>query len=888
MKKKDNGYIRKEANNLLTSQLRKLFYDDNKNLKENPSTADEDMGIDYYFEVFDDSLPKEPKHLYHIYNQNKGTENLKIITTKTDENFGKISFPLSIRHVEYFYYELDEALLFTICDINNAKVYWYDIQNDPLLPERITEQKNRSINSITIYIPLENVLNQQTFSVLLKKRSYAKYNQIRKKGGLNNLEADYSLIENHSKDMLMIDKILYTINLFEGIKVLPENVIYQLYPFKGDSARTKVSDLGFETNNEEFFSFMNSIILENDKLKTLDSIELDENDKLREIVDFFQVNNIYHIRWSGNTLKKQICLHNLFHHGECNCERCSLERLDLLKTQEILITKSANTNYELLRRGYTYYLLGDYIKSYEVFYKIYNDANKNQNPISFTISKYNLIKLRGFIKSFYYESDRSEIIKNLENIRFDNDERFVKEYAPHFVDIYKNIKEQKFYDDVFDKIDTSFLKIQKLYYRDKHGGSESGTAYRDLQSSFLRFNSYLKHNFIIFNHYQEYIDLSKKILESLFVVHSLKNPEAEKYEFFEWYALELWIFYANEEFLTYLLQKYEVTTIRVHADVVKELNSLIDNLLNSYSEFSKYSSIFSPIRLDKILNNIVAITTLIDIEYDQKEIILLKVLNNFKKLSKHHLIPFSGLYLYAIREKSRITKKTLKKIVDIFILNNQRYKYITVLENYFEICTPNELKKLILKVLKIDDLKSINDKNEHFEDLLYSFSLLDLEARNTLKNKFNEILDEDFNFSLYTNLLLYDLIDLDRLKFDKYLSNIIDMSNFDEKKFPFHTYQNLDLYNIMSIVFKYELEINERIKSQLDKVYHKEKEYYQWLMDIENFDYSKFNSYWILNSQTKYYNQRFRKSNKLKQELEKSLKNNYIEGVAKIYFREFV
>ncbi|MCX8523141.1 DUF4365 domain-containing protein [Chryseobacterium formosus] len=256
MKKKGNGHIRKDANDLLTRQLRKLFFDNNMNLKENPSTADEDMGIDYYFEVFDDSIPKEPKHLYHIYNQNKGTENLKIITTKTDENFGKIAFSLSIRHVEYFYYELDEALIFTICDIKNDKVYWYDIQNDSLLPERINEQKCNSINSITIYIPAENILSQETFDTLLKRRSYAKYNQIRKKETFNNLEADYSLTNIGNSNFKMIDKILHTINLFEGIKVLPENVICQLHPFKGTKQKTNISDLNFETDNEEFFDFM--------------------------------------------------------------------------------------------------------------------------------------------------------------------------------------------------------------------------------------------------------------------------------------------------------------------------------------------------------------------------------------------------------------------------------------------------------------------------------------------------------------------------------------------------------------------------------------------------------------------------------------------------------
>lgn len=880
----NNTYIQNKADDLLKGTLRDLFYNRKCELGEFEANQKFEKGIDFFFEVFNEKT----EHTLLFLNQNKGTQgDLIVIKNENNINYNKISFQIDLRHAEYFYLQLDEPIIFTICDLKRQTIYWYDIQNDSTLPERIFKQKEERINKIQIYIPQENILDELNFERLLSKIDYAKYNQIRKKKAFDGLEADYSLTETGSVNKKMIDKILYTINLFEGIKVLPENVICQLYPFKGSSTRTIFCDLGFETDNVEFFNFMNSIVLENDKLRTLDNSDLDENDKLREIIDFFQINNIYHIRWSGNTFRKQICLHDLFHYAKCECERCNLERLNLVETQHLLNTQNTNSSYEHLRRGYTYYLLGDYIKSYEIFYKIYSDANKNQNPINFTISTYNLIKLRGFIKSYYYEDDRNEIIDKLENIRFDNDERFVKEHAPYFIDVYKNIKEQKFYDNVFEKVDESFLKIQKIHYRDKHGASESNSPHLNLQSSFIRFNSYLHHNFIIFNHYQEYTNLTKKILESLFVLHSLKNTEAKKYEVFDWYALDLWIFYADEEFITYLLQKYDITILEVSKDVIEKLSSLVDNLLNSHSEFSKHSSIFSSIKLDKILNNIVAIIALINVEYSRKEFIISKILDNIKKLSEHHLVPFSGLYLYATREKL-VKKKSLKKIVDIFILSNKRYGYVTVLENYFEICTPEELRKLISKTLKLNDLREVNVKNEYFEDLLYSFSLLDSKSKNILKYKFNEVLDENFDLSLYIDLLLYDLIDFNKDQFDKNLSYITDMSNFDESRFPFHSFQNLNLYNIMSVVFKYNLEIDEKLKSQISKVYYKEKDYFEWLMSIENYDYSKFNSYWILKSQTLYYKERFKKSERLRNEIAKSLKENYIEGLAKLYFKEFV
>ena len=61
-----------------------------------------------------------------------------------------------------------------------------------------------------------------------------------------------------------------------------------------------------------------------------------------------------------------------------------------------------------------------------------------------------------------------------------------------------------------------------------------------------------------------------------------------------------------------------------------------------------------------------------------------------------------------------------------------------------------------------------------------------------------------------------------------------------------------------------------------------DKEYYDWIMNIDDYDYSNFNSYWILHYQTESHFKAYRKSKKLKKEIINSLKKKYIEGVATI------
>lgn len=263
--KKDNNYIRKEADDLLKGNLRELFFQNNMNLKEHSASAGEDNGTDFYFDV----TSENEEHNFFFRNQNKGTyDDLVIIKNNNDENFGKISYQISLRNVSNYYYEFDEAMIFTICDLNSNTIYWYDIQNDYSLKERILNQKNNDVKSIQIYIPTENVLNENTLKNFIDKIHYSKYIQLRKKKNISgNLDADYSKIEVDIREKHIIDKTHYVIKLFEGIVVLPTDVISQLPPFKGKENRTFIDKFTLNTENEEFFDFIESIVLENDELK---------------------------------------------------------------------------------------------------------------------------------------------------------------------------------------------------------------------------------------------------------------------------------------------------------------------------------------------------------------------------------------------------------------------------------------------------------------------------------------------------------------------------------------------------------------------------------------------------------------------------------------------
>ncbi|KFC19301.1 DUF4365 domain-containing protein [Chryseobacterium sp. FH1] len=891
----DNDYIRKEADDKLKGKFRKLFHQNNMKLKEHSASAGEDNGTDFYFDVTNE----KEEHIFFFRNQNKGTFNdLPIIKNKDDVNFGKIYHTISLRNAINYYTEFDEAIIFTICDLNTNIIYWYDIQNDTTLKERIVKQQSDGINSIQIYISTENILNEESFEVFLKEINFSKINQIRKKKILGgNIEADYSKTKTDTEDKHVIDKIDYTLKLFEGIKVLPAKIIIQLYPFKGTENNTFINEFELYTDNEEFFDFMNGLCLKDDELE-VESKEMfveNQKDKLRKIISFFQVNHIHHIRWKGKNPKLQICVHKLYRYGKCDCERCNLERLNLKRTNTLLNDDlKEGGNYETLRRGYTYYLLGDYKNSADIFLSVYNESDRSNNPIIYTISTYNLTRLKKLIKFNYYEDDRDTILEKLSSIDFDIDEPFINRNAPYFLDIYKGIKESRYFDDIEDEIENSFKEIQKLSFDDKFGGWISENGYYKLKSTFLRFTTYLEHNFIIFNQYSEFKNLSKKVLESIFALYTLKNPLTDKYEKFDWSILEMWIFSVDIGYSKYLLNKYNIKRIKIDDDyfkIIDKLNELIENLINSNEYINDFTNWFNPMRIDYILSKIVLITSFLDVEFKEKEKIILNIIHLGKMLEDKHIIPYDELVNFVEKNENEINKDLVKEIIDLFFFDeHKRFGFGRVLNIYSEKSSQLEIENLIKTVLKIENLEDIeiNLDNRYLGKLLYSFTYLNEDLKIQIKNKIIEKLKENFDDKLYNLAVIYDIIDFDNEFFEKFISTIPDMSNVENNRHPFRSEENFRLTQTINLIFKYNIEIDNKLKSLVNKSHPNYFEYYSWLMDIDNYDYSKFNPYWILENQTVHYFERFKKSQKLKEELSKCLKENYIEGVAKIYIEELV
>lgn len=891
--KVSTSHIEKEANGKIRSKLRNLFLLKDLELLENETNASQDWGTDIYVEVLNKANNRR-EMLFLI--QCKGV-NKKPRILKSEDFF---SFQMSLRHANYFYHELSEPLIFMVCDISAEIIYWYAVQLDSQLKGKISEQAKNGIKSLQVKIPLSNVLNEENFGRFFSDLEESQKYQLHKRKAQIILKANYYQINENTKQLDIIEGLCKVIDSFEGIDVLPISIINELDIFKGSKGSLFGETLS--TDNEAFFDLLSNLEVKHGiyhlKNKDVDYVNaIDLQKKLKKILSFFSVNWITHLTWRGKSKKAEdrICIHNLFVSNECNCERCSYSKLNFKKTKELLEVEIDSVNIEFrLRKAYTYYLIADLEKSYKEYKSIITDISISRFPGFFIITKFNLLQLKKMISWDYFGANRNEILKDLDDLTFDLDEILIPE---HFIDIFKLIKDKRFIDGAMWDIDIKLSEIQKFWYSDQFGGSSRNSYSRILIVDFLRAYNFIEYNLLIYNEYRDFEVLVNKTLEGILALYSINNPASDKYDHFGYTIIDMWLFHAEPNHIKHLLVKYKLKSLEIqYSDITYDrLNNYIDNLISSgqiIRDNFKNENYKHNRKILQIIKNYLVIIGIINISNYQKNLLFEKYLSLLEILEETYFRAYDFLYEF-LNSSNEITKSNLEKIISLLTSDNLRHSNVfsTAIELYLQKiekgaqAKENSLKKILqITEFKIDDFC----ERERFLNLIFIIKNLTAETINLIKEQLKSMLYKDFDEELYYLFSIYSVLDYEKELFEKYLKLTPDYTS----KKTGHEFlsgrketKNYHLDKVINLIFKFDIEFTPEIRSLSSKAF--DKDYYDWIMNIDGFDYSKFNLYWILYYKTDFYQKAFGKSKKLQLEIISGLKENYIEGVAKILLNSF-
>lgn len=892
--------IEEKANRLLNDMLSEMFAQNNKIIGEHPSKQNHEVGIDHFYEIRD---RETGEFLNLMLNQNKGTASIDIIKTESHPECGKISFQLKLRHAKYFTRELNNPLFFTLCDISTNKIYWYWIQLDNSIDSRIEAQESQK--SLQIYIPVSNELKVGHFKKFYADLDKSHRHQTHKyyKSKLST-EDEYDFKELENSEMHIIDKILASIKKFDGLSIIPKHILQRVYPFKGTRDKTYIISETLRTDNRKLYDLFEALEKTNDIIKVkpeynktiiIDGYE----DKLKEVLDFLKENLIHHMMWTGKGHKERLCVHDLFTYGNsCECERCSFNKLDF-KTATFKLTdnKPNESSIDKFKRAYTYYLLGDLKGAYLLYLEINKETKENENSILNTLCKYNLINLKNLINGSYYEKDRKIMLAELGKINFVLDEIIIEHN--YYRDVFDWIKENRFFNSSILEIDKFLGEIQNHHRKDKNGGYFRNKLPYDLKFKFLRISYFIEFNLIIYDVFDEYQVLIHKSLEALFGLYNIYNPDSTRYDKFESPFINIWLMHAKPAKMNQILLKYDIREIELNdeKEVFKKLSENLENLCSSINQIKgNEKKYFFNDKVKNIIQNFAYILSRIKMNKSDFNILLNKYSDLITLLNDDYLISlikFETIFHYRKDISIENTKKIMKLLTDNDLFETQSYNkcfdYYLSIQDFDK---GNLSVDIILAIFNSNIDKTSMELDFYlnftkYENLL-RIDVLKEKVKDFIEIKALKRLEEKFDSEYYYNLSIYDIITFKKDLFDKYVLSIKDLTlkpSGHELISGMKQRKNHDLGNLINLSYKYNISFTNEIK-QLSKYAHESK-YYDWLMDLEGFDYSSFNQYWLLEYRTRLYFEEFKKHKKLKEEVKKALQENYIEGVAKIYINHF-
>lgn len=711
-----------------------------------------------------------------------------------------------------------------------------------------------------------------------------------------------SLNEETRKQRNVLEALVFLFEKFENLLVIPLSILSKLYPFsKTDDSRTYYSQFSLYTDNDELFEFFDN--LSTGKLSEIAGYEVGDDDfnvKVRSIIDVLRFNLIHHL-YHVDHRSKRICIHKLFENTQCNCERCRYERFDFDGSSNgIKGSVDKLNNFEALRYTYMHYQFGNFKTAYELYKELRERFYEQKNYMSYFICQYNLTNLLVFFRTHYWQEDRDAILTDLKSINLDVELMKVKDEGldREQVLFLKWIKEERFMDRAVWSVTKTVREILGNYRSDQFGGFSSNSNVNELLVGFAQMSIFIGLNFIIYDDFSEYSEIIYVAFEGFVAAASIQNEQSSKLDKFNDYIIDLALFYGDSEVINGIFNKYHLKSLKYQLPDEAEQTSFftrIDNFCASAKSVeglidmgSDEPNYFFRDKYNRYFKNIIVIMSRMEMSEDtlnkyvhkllevvqQVDFITPASFSEFRRLLDRKNLAlsqqnFEGLLLISLNLKKYYNTSAISTFVD---------RYIQVHPDY--VLSNTKIVESILKPIENDESKG------KLVDLLDFWGIASPDLKAAIKEKIELQLAQDFNADLYYTAVMEDAIDYLPLldEFTKAVPRNSNQVSFREAFTGQKDDKNYRLNELINMGYKYDLNLQEERFQSL----HEGNPYYEWLLNLGTFDYSKFNPFWLLEYKTVHYFNAFKKIPQIHLAIKKAMLERPLTGLAQIYFKYFM
>ena len=704
-------------------------------------------------------------------------------------------------------------------------------------------------------------------------------NYLRQNLGTNSLkkeddidfESIYYPFEN-KETIPLSEKIYQSLHAYyDQLPFIPLDLLVKMYPFKvADSGTnfTYYSSFRINTNSNALAEFFQSIeINKNDRIQFVNP-ELVKNvkrikQKIQQVLLQLNQNLVFHISAIKSSVEADIRLSGK---NEKETIQDKFNHLHFLVAYQALISKPQNDLRKTVEHAYLYFQFGDFDTAIQLFDSVYESAlTKGKVLLSF-IALYNMKRLKTFLNAYYTSNDphTMQIIKKINKLPIRKYATVYDEEPPFVQDCIAWIGNTDFYHDAFINLSQTVEKIRDHYHLQLKGGFSSNSNYQNLVSQYLIGDQFLELNCIIFNTYSNFEELTEKLAEGLFMMHGFSSKQNYRLESIDYYLLQKMILYSRRETLIKFYHRYSVTRIvKNDLDERKSLLKMAERLFGGYKKLRKVlvktqekNPFFFWEKYFKVVGNILVLITIVKSEEDLSDL-LRKMMDVFKDdfISKRLEMDTVADF---IREKGKYMEAAVLKDFLLMVIDNKRfhsYQMFHALEVQMRQNHKNiiiQSKAVFSKIERYFLHECPKCKTFHEPALAKEiYFLLDDLFKAQMKTNLLHRLSKKFNPELYYIFALSGIVDFE-LYFEEFVESCPPLKNTKSSNSFFGgnseaSYPRLN--EVINLAYKCNVDIKERLYSRYKGI----SPYYEWLLDLEGFDYAQFDPEWILAYKTDIY-----------------------------------
>lgn len=746
------------------------------------------------------------------------------------------------------------------------------------------------------------------------------------------------LLSTKVKPIHIIDKMYESINKFKGLSFVDPNYISTLYPFnilKKHVWHYNTQELF--TLNPEIFNLIKNIEIQNDKILFTKELqeEIEEYQvveakfKLKEVFSFlnyscitkitavkdytdikkkrkthlgFSLRHVFHIEKKDEL--EGLMMDISMHPTSCDCLSCNYRLFDIKKILEKLKVSLGNNEFNTMEYAYGNYIVAsnNYKTTYSILKNIELESKGVEGKeIEYFLSKKNQKHLFNLVKD-YQQEDKEIILSDIKSIDLD---KIIHDEIEFYVDgsVTKYLKEirddkliYKLQDEIYSVYD-NLIKLEVLY---ANGGKQGAGPHLPtiLASKYQMLYLHTNANYIIFDVFTRYKNLTEKVFEGLVI--ALNLPEYGIKSIHDFYLTEA-ILHIPTLSLKRILKKTSI--ISVEENCCKKMLNKLDNYLNSlyrdgiwggphenailseqlnYSRFlDTYSTIFA--NFFSIFSIVPLTRNLIESTIPS----LIKFLKVENFLTWAELEPFCD---FIKRKGNLFTSSELENILKI-ALDGYKYhftKYPNLIKSIcialskyhytFKISNKHLINIALMKCSSDDGLK------KDFEKVLPLANVSDENCSKLIFDAIEEYLDNQFSSNLYEYLIKNTSYDFNKNDYFKvYTEDINNTKNGRSYRFGTMKQTSLIFINYVYSIYLRGIDFNRDEFSLLSNL----NEFESWIINPTTFNYQKFDAKWLIDLDDNIILDRLKEIPEIGLAIEKQLKMEFNPILARIKYTYF-